>query len=136
MKQPAVKALGEIALRVKDLDSMQRFYQEVIGLELMKRFPGAVFFKIAEGYGGHTQILALFDRTQEAGYRGVEPEKSTIDHFAFTISLTDFNGEKKRLEQLGLKVEMAEHAWVHWRSLYVRDPEGNLVELVCYDEGV
>ncbi len=136
MQQRAVKALGEIAPRVKDLDSMHRFYEEVIGLELMKRFPHAVFFKIAEGYGGHTQILALFDRTQEAGYRGVEPEKSTVDHFAFTISLTDFDGEKRRLEQLGLNVEPAEHAWVHWRSLYVRDPEGNLVELVCYDEGV
>ncbi len=136
MQQRAVRALGEIALRVKDLDSMQRFYEEVIGLELMKRFPHAVFFKIAEGYGGHTQILALFDRTQEAGYRGVESEKSTVDHFAFTIPLTDFDGEKKRLEQLGLNVKTAEHAWVHWRSLYVRDPEGNHVELVCYDERV
>ncbi len=136
IQQRAVKALGEIALRVKDLDSMQRFYEEVIGLELMKRFPHAVFFKIAEGYGRHTQILALFDRRQEADYRGVEPEKSTVDHFAFTIRLTDFDGEKKRLEQLGLNVETAEQAWVHWRSLYVRDPEGNLVELVCFDEGV
>jgi len=23
---------------------------------------------------------------------------------------------------------------VHWRSLYVVDPEGNVVELVCFDE--
>lgn len=136
MHKRAVKSLGEIALRVKDLDSMQRFYQEVIGLELMKRFPHAVFFKIAEGYRGHTQILALFDRAQEAGYRGIEPEKSTVDHFAFTIPLTEFDGEKKRLEQRGLNVETVEHAWVHWRSLYVRDPEGNRVELVCFDESV
>ena len=35
MQQRAVKALGEIALRVKDLASMQQFYEEVIGLELM-----------------------------------------------------------------------------------------------------
>ena len=136
MQQRAVRALGEIALRVKDLDSMQQFYEEVVGLELMRKFPHAVFFKIAEGYGGHTQILALFDRTQETGYRGVESDKSTVDHFAFTIPLTKFDGEKRRLEQLGLNVRTAEHAWVHWRSLYVRDPEGNIVELVCYDEGV
>lgn len=32
MQQRAVRALGEIALRVKDLDSMQRFYEEVVGL--------------------------------------------------------------------------------------------------------
>ena len=136
MQRRAVRALGEIALRVKDLDSMQQFYEEVVGLELMRKFPHAVFFKIAEGYGGHTQILALFDRTQETGYRGVESDKSTVDHFAFTIPLTKFDGEKRRLEQLGLNVRTAGHAWVHWRSLYVRDPEGNIVELVCYDEGV
>ena len=136
MQQRAVKALGEIALRVKNLDLMQRFYEEDIGLELMKRFPHAVFFKIAEGYGGHTQILALFGRSRETGYRGVEPEKSTVDHLAFTIELKAFAGEKKRLEQLGLNVKTANHAWVHWRSLYVTDPEGNIVELVCYDESV
>lgn len=136
IQQRAVKALGEVALRVNDLDAMQKFYEEVINLELMKRFPHATFFKIAEGYNGHIQILALFDRSQQAGYRGVESEKSTVDHFAFAIPLADFAAEKRRLKQLGSEVETAEHAWVHWRSLYVRDPEGNLVELVCYDESV
>jgi hypothetical protein len=38
-----------------------------------------------------------------------------------------------RLKSLGLAVSTTEHAWVHWRSLYVADPEGNQVELVCYD---
>ncbi len=136
MQQRAVKGLGEIALRVTDLEAMQRFYEEVIGLELMRRFPNATFFKIAVGYDGHTQILALFDRSQQADYRGLAPEKSTVDHFAFAIQLADFDSEKKRLEQLGLEVKTAEHAWVHWRSLYVNDPEGNTVELVCYDETV
>lgn len=37
---------------------------------------------------------------------------------------------------MGLQVETAERAWVHWRSLYVTNPEGNLVELVCYDASV
>ena len=54
-----IKGLGEIALRVNDLDAMQRFYQDVIGLELMERSENAVFFRIAEGYGGHTQVLVL-----------------------------------------------------------------------------
>ena len=61
---------------------------------------------------------------------------STIDHIAFEIPLADFADEKKKLEALGLQVETAEHAWVHWRSLYVTDPEGNQVELVCYDDSV
>ncbi len=131
-----IKALGEIALRVTDLDAMQKFYEETIGLELMKRFPNSAFFRIAEGFGGHTQILALFDRTAEEGYRGLSTEKSPMDHIAFEIPLADFAAEKQRFEELGLRVKTAEHAWVHWRSLYVSDPEGNEVELVCYDESV
>jgi len=131
-----IKALGEIALRVNDLDAMQAFYQNVIGLELMRRFPDAAFFKIAEGYGGHTQILALFDRSNESGYTGLSAAKTTVDHLAFTIAREDFEPERTRLEALGCKLEFAVHDWVHWRSLYLRDPEGNNVEFVCYDPAV
>ena len=123
-----IKGLGEIALRVTNLDTMQKFYGDVIGLELMKRFEHSAFFRIAIGYRGHTQILALFVRsTQPSG-------RSTLDHLAFEIDLADLYAEKKRFEQLGLHVAMAEHEWVRWRSLYVTDPEGNRVEMVCYDD--
>lgn len=132
----AVRGLGEIALRVNNLDVMQRFYEGVIGLTLIARTPSYAFFKIADGYDGHTQVLALFDRSGDTGYRGTDAATSTVDHIAFEIALTDFAMEKSRLEALGLAVTTAEHAWVHWRSLYVHDPEGNEVELVCYDRSV
>jgi catechol 2,3-dioxygenase-like lactoylglutathione lyase family enzyme len=136
LKRTVIRGLGEIALRVKDLDAMQRFYEQVIGLPIMARFPNSAFFKIADGYGGHDQVLALFDRSESAGYGGTDAKTSTIDHIAFEIPLADFDGEKKRLGGLGFRVETAEHAWVHWRSLYVTDPEENQMELVCYDRSV
>jgi catechol-2,3-dioxygenase len=135
-RSPVIKALGEIALRVSDLDGMQKFYEEVIGLELLKRFEQVAFLKIADGYGGHTQVLALFDRSAQPGYSGLNPRTTTVDHIAFEIDLKDFEAEKRRLEQLGLGVETTVHAWTHWRSLYVTDPEGHSVELVCYDPSV
>ena len=93
-----IKGLGEIALRVNDLDVMQKFYEHIIGLELMSRSEKSVFFRIAGGFGGHTRVLALFDRSSQAGYVGLCAEKSTIDHVAFEISLGDLESEKKRLE--------------------------------------
>jgi catechol-2,3-dioxygenase len=135
-KRTSVRGLGEIALRVNNLDAMQKFYEEVIGLPLMARDSDSAFFKIAEGYGGHIQVLALFDRAESPGYRGTDATTSTIDHIAFEITLADFAGELARLRGLGLQVKTAEHAWMHWRSLYVSDPEGNQVELVCYDDSV
>jgi catechol 2,3-dioxygenase-like lactoylglutathione lyase family enzyme len=136
MANPSIKGLGEVALRVADLDAMQRFYEHAIGLALLRRFEKAAFFEIAAGFAGHTQVLALFDRAAEPGYAGLSAALTTVDHLAFEIAREDFDAERKRLEQLGLAVETAEHGWVHWRSLYVRDPEGNQVELVCYDPAV
>jgi catechol 2,3-dioxygenase len=136
MTQRRIRGLGEIALRVRDLEAMQRFYEQAFGLELLRRFDKAVFFRLADGYGGHTQVLALFDRSAQPGYSGLNSATTTVDHIAFEIDRADFDAERKRLEQMGQAVETAEHAWVHWRSLYITDPEGNTVELVCYDPTV
>ncbi len=136
MQPRKIQGLGEIALRVRDLDAMQRFYQETIGLELLRRFERMAFFKISDGFGGHAQVLALFNRSGEPNYAGPDAARSTIDHLAFEIALADYESEKSRLERLSLEVRTAEHAWVHWRSLYVDDPEGNTVELVCFDPSV
>jgi catechol-2,3-dioxygenase len=137
-----IKALGEVILRVRNLDTMQEFYEKVVGLELLQRCENTmVFFRIALDYEGHTQSLALFDQSGQADHRsrhytGVDPEKSPLHHIAFTISLSDYEAEKDRLRNLGLDVETAEHTWQHYRSLYIPDPEGNVVEFVCFDASV
>lgn len=127
----AVKAIGEVALRVNNLERMKRFYQEVLGFEVLGEFPNAALLKIAAGYAGHTQVLGLFDRAVS-----VDQERTTVDHIAFTIGLPDYDSERQRLETLGLNVEVKDHEWVNWRSLYFQDPEGNQIELVCYDESL
>jgi catechol 2,3-dioxygenase-like lactoylglutathione lyase family enzyme len=134
----AIKGLGEIALQVEDLDEMQAFYRDAVGLELLRRFPTSAFFRIADGVAGHTQVLALFDRRGDPEYRPVQPGSRTppLDHIAFGIDLADFEAERARLEGLGQDVRVATHAWVGWRSLYVNDPEGNVVEWVCFDPAV
>ena len=67
-----IKGLGEAALRVNDLNKMQNFYETIVGLKLMQRFEDSAFFNIAEGFGDHTQILALFDRSSEKGFQGID----------------------------------------------------------------
>jgi catechol-2,3-dioxygenase len=125
------KQLGEIALSVSDLRAMKVFYRDVIGLELIRESPNFVFFRIADGFEGHTQVLALFDRSETIQPNG---KLSTLDHLAFSVSQSDFEIEKTRLLGLGCKLSYAFHDWVNWNSLYLTDPEGNTVEFVCYDE--
>ena len=133
-----VKGLGEVSICVKDLDVMHKFYEEVVGLEVLRRDESFVFFKVAEGYGGHTQNLALFDATLVFDTKSPQlgPDQTTLHHIALNISLEDFESEKMRLEGLGLKVNATVHEWLHVRSLYFADPEGNSLEFVCYDETV
>ena len=63
-------------------------------------------------------------------------EGSTLHHIALNIALEDFEPEKKRLESLGLKVNATIHEWLHVRSMYFSDPEGNLLEFVSNDPSV
>jgi catechol-2,3-dioxygenase len=135
-----VKGLGEVSILVKDLDAMQKFYEEVVGLEVLRRDESFVFFKIAEGYGGHTQNLALFQAENryllENKSIELNPEQTTLHHIALNVALDDFESEKMRLEGLGLKVNATVHEWIHVRSMYFSDPEGNSLEFVAYDETV
>lgn len=94
-----VKGLGEVSIQVSDLDAMHKFYEEVVGLEVLRRDENFVFFKVAEGYGGHTQNLALFEASNT-----LNPQESTLHHIALNVALEDFESEKTRLEGLGLKI--------------------------------
>ena len=115
-----VKGLGEVSIRVRDLDAMHKFYEEVVGLEVLRRDESFVFFKVAEGYGGHTQNLALFQASNIMflDNKAVElnPQETTLHHIALNVALEDFESEKMRLEGLGLKVDATVHEWLHvWR---------------------
>ena len=126
-----IKGLGEVSICVRDLDAMRKFYEEVVGLEVIRQEDEYVFFKVAEGYGGHSQNLALFEASNT-----LNPQESTLHHIALNVALEDFETEKMRLEGLGLKIDATVHEWLHVRSMYFYDPEGNHLEFVAYDETV
>lgn len=136
MTDTPIGGLGEIAFRVDDLDEMTAFYADVIGLPILGDFETSTFFEIGEGVAGHTQILALFDRSGGDDYTPPDAARTTVDHIAFGIPLDAFEREVERLEAHGLDVDTTTHGWVQWRSLYVTDPEGNRVELVCHDPAI
>jgi catechol-2,3-dioxygenase len=138
---PRIRALGETVLRVKDLQRVKRFYTEIIGLDVLREVDSIVFLKISDGYGGHTQIVGLFSESLPAPFpqdarKPVQLESTSLHHFALEIDKADFDVELARLQRLGVEVTTAEHRWCQWRSLYVRDPEGNILELVCYDDAI
>jgi len=110
-----------VSIRVRDLDAMHEFYEEVVGLEVLptggcaRRDESFVFFKVAEGYGGHTQNLALFEASNtmflDNKAEQLKSQETTLHHIALNVALEDFESEKMRLEGLGLKINATEHEW-------------------------
>ena len=72
----------------------------------------------------------LADRRRSRG------ESYVAGGVALNVALEDFEAERVRLEGLGLKINATAHEWLHVRSLYFADPEGNTLEFVSYDETV
>nr|WP_320189985.1 VOC family protein [uncultured Desulfobacter sp.] len=134
------KRLGEIVLRSENPKKMVEFYRQVIGLELFASFGSATFFKIDDDVEGHPQLLAIFDKMHEySGPKNMQGNiadsgSGTLHHFAFVVDKAAFIKERSRLENIGIKIQSGEHPPFGWRSIYLYDPDGNSVELVCYDK--
>lgn len=129
------RALGEVVLRTGRLDGMRAFYRDVLGLEVMRVFEdGMTFFRLSPGFEGHTAVLALFPLDRGEGWRGHEQPRSTLHHFALTIPHAERPAALAALTARGLEPRTAFHEWVGWHSIYVKDPDGNTVELVSAPE--
>lgn len=131
-----IRALGEIAIRCRNLAVMVEFYRDVLGLEVLSggHRDSIVFFRIAEGFGGHTAVLALFGAPQPVDVHG--GERSSLHHLALTIERADQDRAETYFNEIGIECRIEEFGWIGWRGLFVSDPEGNTVELVAYDEEV
>jgi len=128
--------IAEVGLRVRDLPKMTAFYQEQLGMEVVLSEPHYVFLRAGDlrsplGAVGHPQMLVLFDR--EAA---MDAALSTLDHLAFEIASERYAAARGRLQARGMLER--ERAWpdsLAWRarSLFLRDPEGNTIELIAHD---
>lgn len=136
------KRIGELVIRSEDPQRLVAFYQDVVGLELFANLGTATFLKVTDDLEGHPQLLAIFDKAHEySGPKDINVKSAmtsagSLHHFAFALEKDDFESEQQRLEEMGVDLQIAEHQRFGWRSLYLYDPDGNSVELVCYDPEV
>jgi catechol 2,3-dioxygenase-like lactoylglutathione lyase family enzyme len=128
-----MKPLGilETCLYAKDLEAAERFYTALFGLEVITRQNGRhVFFRCGRG------VLLIFnpDKTEsETVLIGSTPVPRHgargPGHMAFAIPEAEFDAWRGRLAAAHVPVEV-EITWPGGgRSLYLRDPAGNSVEL-------
>jgi catechol 2,3-dioxygenase-like lactoylglutathione lyase family enzyme len=122
-----IKAVVETAIYVDDLQATETFYQTILGLRVIGKEPGHhVFFQVGEA----SVLLAFRAETTLKSDSLPAHGASGPGHFALGIEAESFDAWRKLLQGHGVTIEKE----VEWprggKSLYFRDPAGNLVELV------
>ena len=120
-----VEALGHAVLKVRSLEQAEAFYTGVLGIPIATRHEEApmTFFTL-----GNHHDLALLEVGEEAPS---PPAGATgLYHVAFKIgeSLDELRAARDELEAAGVSIDSTvDHAVS--QSLYIRDPDGNGIEL-------
>ena len=134
---------------------MRSFYQETLGFPLLSESchesetevdpdgePTICFLTITNvdtplGHHGHPQLLALIDYQRHVYARsrlvGHDASRSTLNHLAFEIPPESYQAHRERLTALGLAPTESEFDSMRARALFFKDPEGNVLELICHD---
>jgi catechol-2,3-dioxygenase len=119
MPDELVGGFAELTLETRDLAGLERFYREAVGLRVLAREDDRVW--LAAGEWARLGLWAPGEK--EFGDRG-----GRHVHFAFSASPGRLDGLAARLRDRGTDVEgPVEHPGGD-RSLYFRDPAGNVVE--------
>ena len=134
--QPLVKIteMDHIVLRLKDVEESLRFYTEVLGMKSERvdqwrageiRFPSARI--------NADTIIDFFGSDQEPiAKEGVKNQ----DHYCMVIEKTDMEDLKAKFEAIGVDIQAGPGK--RWGShgdgisLYIYDPDNNVVELRHY----
>ena len=128
-----IRGISEIVLHVRDRARSLAFYRDLLGLEVISPpdFPGPVFLKAGEGNAGIPQMVVLVSLPDDAP--AFQPP-SHLHHLALEVLPEEFDAFQQRFESHGMEVRSGQHPVVPSRTMYIDDPDGNEVELICRAE--
>jgi catechol 2,3-dioxygenase len=119
--------IGHVHLKVADLDRALRFYRDVLGFELTQRYGSQAAFVSAGGYHHHIGL----NTWESAGGRPPAPGTTGLYHLAILYpTRAELADALRRLVEAEIPLEGASDHGVS-EALYLRDPDGNGVELYC-----
>ena len=121
-----VAALDHLVLRVADLDRAIKFYGDVLGCHVERRLDEPKLVQLRAG-ASMIDLVPAGPGPQPAGAAG-----RNLDHFAVRIGTFDFAALAAHLQRHGVAVGEVRRRYGaegYGSSLYITDPDGNVVEL-------
>jgi catechol-2,3-dioxygenase len=125
-----IKKVVETCIYSSDLRSMKNFYAGILGLSIIQEQQDKLIFLKA----GKSMLL-IFDPMRIRTNNGSLPVHGALTppssiHFAMEIEEQEYHASKQLLASNRIVIEKE----VNWnsqaKSIYFRDPAGNLVELI------
>ena len=127
---PPASAILETCLSVQDLARAKAFYADLFGYPIMRSDGRFCAFDVGR------QVLLLFLRGSDPSgtvlpFGFIPPHGATgVSHVGFSIAAESLTEWRERLGKLGIAIE-SEFQWpAGGVSIYFRDPDGHLLELL------
>ena len=126
-----IRGLDHVVLRVADLERSKAFYRDVLGCPEEKWQPELGLLQMRAG----NALIDMVDLNGKLGRMGGAPagtEGRNVDHFCLQLAEFDEASLRAHLSAHGVEpgeVVQRYGAEGYGRSIYIRDPDGNTVEL-------
>ena len=126
-----VREIDHLVLRVVDLNTMIRFYCDVLGCTIERRQDSIGLVQLRAG-SSLLDLVPIDGELGRAGGAAPAREGRNLDHFCFRVEPFDEAGIRRALEAHGIAAGPTESRYGaegEGPSIYVKDPEENVVEL-------
>ncbi|MEO8158594.1 MAG: VOC family protein [Betaproteobacteria bacterium] len=126
-----IREIDHIVLRVVDLDEMLRFYCGALGCSVERRQDAIGLVQLRAGRS-LIDLVPVSGKLGMAGGAAPGPEARNMDHFCVRVEPFDEADIRRHLETHGIEANQVESRYGaegEGPSLYLADPEGNVVEL-------
>jgi glyoxalase family protein len=133
MKRIQVQGVHHITIVGSTRQSAIDFWEGVLGMPFIFEQPNLgnpaeshLYFDPGDG-----RLLTVFtDESRADAQRKAPREIGSVDHLAFNVSRATFAVAPERLQARGIEFYQRDRGFMD--SIYLRDPNGLLVELACY----
>jgi catechol 2,3-dioxygenase-like lactoylglutathione lyase family enzyme len=127
----AIREIDHVVLRVSDLARMERFYREVLGCAEVRRQDGIGLVQLRAG-SAMLDLVPVDGKLGRMGGAAPGREGRNVDHVCFRVEPFDEAAIRAHLAAHGVDagpVESRYGAEGEGPSIYLHDPEGNMIEL-------
>lgn len=127
----ALRAIDHVVLRVVDLDRMAGFYRDVLGCADERTQAEIGLYQLRAG-SSLIDLVTVDGKLGAMGGAAPGAEGRNVDHFAIAITPFDDAAIRAHLAHHDIMIEQAGPRYGaegEGPSIYIADPEGNIVEL-------